>query len=213
MEEFEKLAFAKKILEKDFIGFDELKKILGHINFDLINIPNLTLDENQIIKAKKENKILLLVHPFLVNNIKLSIKYFRDKFGVGLNNTEYPTFYNQDWYLKESFFLEEFCKSQWVLIDKNLKSTSRGIVPKSENQQILGRAFHYTYTFFIYFLLNNGEILWENDYIWCNDYDHNGDMIYVGRYSDPNSYNNKGFSIHRHLTVSSIYGCVNFNSI
>ncbi len=213
MEEFEKLAFAKKILEKDFIGFDELKKISGHINFDLINIPNLSLDENQIIKAKKENKILLLVYPFLVNNTKLSIKYFRDKFGVGLGNTEYPTFYNQDWYLKESFFLEEFCKSQWVLIDKNLKSTSRGIVPKSENQPILGRAFHYTYTFFIYFLLNNGEILWENDYIWCNDYDHNGDMIYVGRYCDPNSYNNKGYSIHRHLTVSSIYGCVNFNSI
>ena len=62
-----------------------------------------------------------------------------------------------------------------------------------------------TYIFITYYK-TTGIILWQNDYIWCNDFDSNEDQIYVGRYYDPLGISKDGFSIHRHLTIKENYG-------
>ena len=68
-------------------------------------------------------------------------------------------------------------------------------------------SFHRISSFphIISYYLVNKEILWPNDYIWCNTYDSSGDQIYVGRYFDPLSLSKPGYSIHRHLSIKKNY--------
>lgn len=56
--------------------------------------------------------------------------------------------------------------------------------------------------------MNDGEKLWDNDYIWCSDTYNNGDQIYVGRYTDLSGLNADGFEIHRHLKIKNNYGVI-----
>ena len=61
---------------------------------------------------------------------------------------------------------------------------------------------------FAYFYTNR-KILWPYDFIWCSDFDHNGDRIYVGKYHDIDGVNKDGFSIHRHLALRICYASIN----
>ena len=63
-------------------------------------------------------------------------------------------------------------------------------------------------TFFAYFLLNDGKILWKDDFVWCQDKDSNNDQIYTGRYLDANGKNKNGFNIHRHLKIRKLFGVI-----
>ena len=64
-----------------------------------------------------------------------------------------------------------------------------------------------TYTFFVFYLCRH-EKIWNHDFIWCSDRDHNGDRIYVGKYHDIDGVNKNGFSIHRHLALRPCYGAI-----
>jgi hypothetical protein len=133
-------------------------------------------------------------------------RHFRDFFGFDPEIKE-PCFYNQDWYVNENFYLKSSLKFEWLFVEKKISENSRGVEPSTLNQSEfrLHSALTFTYIFFIYYLTNN-NILWENDYVWCSDYDTNQDQIYVGRYIDPNKINKNGFSIHRHLKIKNNYG-------
>tara|TARA_R110001592_G_scaffold14672_3_gene65386 strand:- start:4250 stop:4678 length:429 start_codon:yes stop_codon:yes gene_type:complete len=110
-------------------------------------------------------------------------------------------FYPQDWYDKEPFMNKSF-KSGEYTVPNHILNISRG---KSPYKQKLYPASLITYIFITYYK-TTGIILWQNDYIWCNDFDSNEDQIYVGRYYDPLGISKDGFSIHRHLTIKENYG-------
>jgi hypothetical protein len=63
------------------------------------------------------------------------------------------------------------------------------------------------FAFFVNWFYNS-ECVWEHDFVWCKDVDHNNDRIYVGKYRDTNGLNKNGFSIHRHLAIKSWYGSI-----
>ena len=142
-----------------------------------------------------------------------SITYFcnSDNGKVTLNslkNENPDLFYPQDWYDKEPFMNKSFESGEYT-ISKKILETSRGKSPSVHNlhEQKLYPASLIAYIFIIHYKAT-GTILWPNDYIWCNDFDSNGDQIYVGRYYDPLGLSNTGFSIHRHLTIKENYGWV-----
>ena len=64
------------------------------------------------------------------------------------------------------------------------------------------------FTFFAYYYSYN-QMLWYHDFVWCEDVDHNGDRVYVGKYHDVDGINKNGFSIHRHLALRPCYASVN----
>ncbi len=205
---------AKEILGKDFIGPEELALIytkLGIINplSIYLNFPEIPYSIS-LLNEKKGDYILLLTVPLDAQNEALTLNYLRSFLGWDSIVKE-PSFYNQDWYLKEAFANECTIELKWSLIKKEIENKTRA---KSGQECIT--EFHYTlpsallcsYVFFAYYFHTDGDILWKHDFIWCSDKDHNGDQIYVGKYIDIDGVNKNGFSIHRHLALRSCYGAV-----
>lgn len=214
MERVTTIEEAYNILHESMIGLREFKinKSLQSF-FNFTNVPLETVQyipfSKEELCQKKETHILILVIPEHTSKEKLNFKHFRDFFGINPAIQE-PCFYNQDWYINESFYNESTLKLEWLLVEKKISENSRGIDPDILDKGIfqLHSALTFTYVFFIYYLTKN-KILWENDYVWCSDYDSNSDQIYVGRYIDPNKINKNGFSIHRHLKIKNNYGISN----
>jgi hypothetical protein len=198
---------------KNFIGPDELKIIAGQINiaadFNLSTLPPINFSEERL-KEIAASHILILGVPRNAAGKKLTLNSLRDFFGLDPAIKE-PCFYNQDWYLNESFAVDETLKQKWYAIARQVKASSRAKRP-DEIAAFLGpgesfpSAILMAYTFFANYFLNGKEILWPHDFIWCSDQDKNGDIIYVGRYEDPNCLNKNGFNIHRHLSIRPCYG-------
>ena len=216
MERVTTLEEAYNILHENIIGLREIKnsnKLHSFFNFSNISqelVQSIPFSKDELFK-KKETHILILVIPEHTNKEKLNFKHFRDFFGFDPAIQE-PCFYNQDWYINESFYKESILKLEWLLVEKKISDNSRGVDPDilEKGGFRLHSALTFTYVFFIYYLIKN-KILWENDYVWCSDYDSNSDQIYVGRYIDPNKINKNGFSIHRHLKIKNNYGISNIN--
>ena len=201
---------AKLIFGNNYIGIDELKPFfkaigLGDVDFQDISI---TYSDADLLEAAREGYILI----FGVGKIEgqyFTLRYLRDKFGVNPEIYE-PCFYNQDWYLAESF-IDEPLSLGWYLIKKDVLADTRAEQPGD----ILSKGVRFpsailcAYTFFAYFFARN-EYLWWHDFVWCSDVDHNGDRIYVGKYHDIDGVNKNGFSIHRHLALRPCYGSVNY---
>lgn len=182
-------------MNKNFIGIKELEKIKDRFRIKTpAQIPKVSY-QPKLLEKLKNSHILILGLP-------VSINQMRDIFGTDPQKSE-PCFYNQDWYLKEDF-ANKTLDFGWYLISKEIKKETRGKEPKKINES-LPLAVLATYTFFVYYLLTK-EKLWDKDFIWCKDTDHNGDQIYVGRYTDPENINKNGFNIHRHLKIRSFYG-------
>lgn len=120
-----------------------------------------------------------------------------------------PCLYNQDWYLSESF-IQRRMDNKWFLLKKNVFENTRGVMPIDIIKQNIKfpTAIQCVYTFFAYFFVY-GEMLWYHDFLWCEDVDHNGDRIYVGKYHDIDGINKNGFSIHRHLSLRPCYASIN----
>lgn len=205
----------KKIMGKNFVGPEELKKISCYFKTaNLIKndkkIPKIPFNLGFLKKVSKEY-ILILGAPQSAEGNKITLNHLRSIFGLDPNKLE-PCFYNQDWYVKEKFADDTTLKFKWYLIKKSIDKDTRGKSPENilktlKNDEIFPSAILTTFTFFAYYLLNN-EILWKHDFLWCSDKDKNGDRIYTGRYIDPNKINKNGFNIHRRLSIRPCYGLV-----
>ncbi|MFA6304893.1 MAG: hypothetical protein WCV73_00195 [Patescibacteria group bacterium] len=203
---------AKKIMGANFIGPEELNKIkkpMGLKNPLMAKIPAIPFT-SQLLNKIKRDYLLILGMPKNSANKPLTINELRKTFGYDPKNFQ-PCFYNQDWYLKEKFASYVTLANQWYLIKKTISPNTLGKQPKDllktlNNNISLPSAILTAYAFFAFYFLNNGKKLWVNNFIWCNDTDHNGDQIYVGRYCDPKKINKNGFNIHRYLTINKIYG-------
>lgn len=198
----------KKLFGNNFIGIDELKPFflkMG-LSLDKVSLPNIDYSMDELRQYSKE--YLLILGLSEVEGTKLSINAFRTQFGANPDISE-PCFYNQDWYLQENF-TNKTLDARWYLLKKEVLETSRSVQPSELLKQdlIFPSAVLCTYTFFAY-LFAYGELLWRYDFIWCDDMDHNGDRIYVGKYLDVDGVNKNGFSIHRHLALRSCYGSIN----
>lgn len=204
------LAKIKKIMGKNFIGPEELKKISSKFRFKFKNpIPKIPFNLDYLKKISKDY-ILILGIPKDKKGQKLTINRMREIFGTDPAKSE-PCFYNQDWYLKEKFAKDTTLDFNWYLIKKRVDEKSRGKNPELlfkalKSKENFPSAILTAFTFFAYYLLNKGEILWKNDFIWCSDKDSNGDRIYTGRYLDPKKINKNGFNIHRYLSIRPCYG-------
>lgn len=193
---------ASKIMGKNFIGPKELKEIGPAFGISLpTKIPGIPFDAVFLDKIKKDY-ILVLALPVTINQL-------RKKFGFDPKKSQ-PCFYNQDWYLKEKFASKKYLKSGWYIIRKKIDPKTKGKAPdflkkQLEEKHVFPKAVLVSYIFFTYYLARK-EVLWKNNFIWCDDKDSNGDQIYVGRYLDPKKLNKNGFSVHRHLAIRKCYG-------
>ena len=197
---------AELIFGENFIGVKQLRSCSLLIGIKVPDfIPDLPYSIDDL-KLKSEDYILMLGSTQMTNGKHLSIKSLRNHFGLDPDKSE-PCFYNQDWYLNEPF-IHKTLENKWYLIRKNIFTESRSINPDSLLKQYkFPSAILCTVTFFLYWFIV-GKRLWEFDFIWCEDLDHNGDRIYVGKYRDIDGINKNGFSIHRHLKLRDFYGCV-----
>ncbi|MBR5420277.1 MAG: hypothetical protein IK115_03915 [Lachnospiraceae bacterium] len=196
---------AREIMGENFIGPEELKAIAAlpfGIPEELADIP-YSADE---LKAKKEDYILLLSVREFSDGRAVTIRNLREIFGKDPDAGE-PCFYNQDWYDQEDF-IDKAAEDGWFLIRKKVYEDSRAQQPDILREKYrFPSAVSCVYAFFTaWFAL--GIRLWETDFVWCSDTDHNGDRIYVGKYRDVDAMNKNGFSIHRHLALRSCYACI-----
>lgn len=197
--------FYKKIMGANFIGSEELLKINAGFGFFLPKkvIPAIPISLEKAKSLKKDCILILGVPGVTINKM-------RKVFGFDPKRSE-PCFYNQDWYSNEKFAKETTLDFRWYLIKKTIDDKTRGRNPKSfekntAKQKKFPSAVLVVFTFFAYYFLNKKEILWKNDFIWCDDKDFSGDQVYVGRYKDPKGINKNGFNIHRHLSIKKNYG-------
>lgn len=131
----------------------------------------------------------------------------RERFGMDPSVQE-PCLYNQDWYVKEEFASAP-TDGKWHLLRKSVLEDARAKRPEEIEAALANESFPSAalcaFAFFAYWFHTGGQRLWNHDFVWCNDRDHNNDRIYVGRYEDPTGVNKNGFNIHRHLALRSAY--------
>lgn len=205
------LSIARSLFGKDFIGAQELSGISSRLFGEWIQpFPEPEVPEVFLERARRSAGAYLLIlgPPPRVGG--LCLLDLRTRFGLD-PAVSAPCFYNQDWYLHESFARVTTLKYEWNMIAKAIALDSRGedpiawVAQKSEGLA-LPSALLCAYAFFANFLHSGGGGLWKSEYVWCSDVDHQGDQIYVGRYTDPAGVNKDGFSIHRHLRIRDYYG-------
>lgn len=202
MNDFTTIKKAKEIMGQNFIGPEELNILLGKMGIAQVeeNIPEVKYSEEQLKKVCLEYILVLGTDKFNIIN-------FRDFFGVDPDISE-PCLYNQNWYLSEEFVYRKL-QNYWYLIKKDVFEDTRAVIP----QEIMQKGVKFpsailcVYTFFAYYLAYE-KMLWFHDFIWCEDVDHNGDRIYVGKYHDVDGVNKNGFSIHRHLALKPCYSSI-----
>lgn len=196
---------AKRIIGANFIGVDELRNLLKLS----LKLPKKEVEVPYTIEQLvnlKDDYILIYGASTTMTEDTVNLLFLRSIFGYDPEASE-PCFYNQDWYMKESF-MKRSLDDKWYLIKKNIYSDSRSKSPiELEKQYSFPSAILCAYVFFAMWLLKD-EQLWLHDFIWCSDLDKNSDRIYVGRYIDFEGLNKNGFSIHRHLSIRNCYGSI-----
>ncbi|GHS85280.1 hypothetical protein FACS1894201_04800 [Bacteroidia bacterium] len=198
---------AKSLFGKNFIGQQELQAIAE--NFPVAvpqDIPAIQYTPKELATYATDY-ILVLGTAKTTSGERLNLLSLRKQYGINPDISE-PCFYNQDWYLQEDF-METTLANQWYLLRKEIIPETRAILP----DELLKTCIHFppailcAYAFFAYWF-HAKEVLWQHDFVWCSDTDHNGDRIYVGKYHDIDGVNKNGFSIHRHLALRMCYGTV-----
>ena len=187
------------------IGPEELKNIQA-LNLRIPEkIPEIPFTEEEL-KAKENDYILVFGTSVFNDGAPVTIRNLKKRFGKDPAISE-PCFYNQDWYLNESF-LDTKLENRWYLLKKDVFESSRAELPDKLSKEIsFPSAVLCAYTFFAYYLYYK-QPLWYHDFVWCCDLDHNGDRIYVGKYHDIDGVNKNGFSVHRHLALRPCYAAV-----
>ncbi|MFA6279122.1 MAG: hypothetical protein WCS97_01350 [Candidatus Paceibacterota bacterium] len=181
------------------IGPDELAAM--PYDFGVLSAPVIPWSEEELAQHSK-------THVLIFTPCVATINSLREKFGIDPNVSE-PCFYNQDWYLKEDFANTPL-DGKWHLIRKQVLEDARAKQPEEieaalAHEESFSTAVTCAFAFFSYWFHTNGEKLWEHDFVWCSDRDHNGDRVYIGRYEDPDGVNKNGFNIHRHLALRHSY--------
>ncbi len=199
---------AKRLFGNNFVGLEELRPLFEkmRLSYVSVQVPIIQYSYDELLKYSKDY-VLILGIPEL-NNTPLSIHTFRNVFGVNPDLLE-PCFYNQDWYLNEDFIYKTL-DLRWYLLKRDVLEDSRAVQPDEllKNNVIFPNAILCVYTFWAYYYARHVK-LWYYDFVWCNDTDHNGDRIYVGKYHDIDGMNKDGFSIHRHLALRNCYSSIN----
>lgn len=198
------------IFKDNFIGLDELFLLFERFHPEgktQFPIPEIPWDKDEL-EILADNYILILGVPSW-GGVDINIRNLRNVFGIDPKVSE-PCFYNQDWYINENF-IDETLNLRWYLIRKNVIDDSRSVDPNilTEHDITFPSAILCCYTFFALWFAR-GIKLWEYDFIWCSDKDHNKDRIYVGKYTDIDGVNKNGFSIHRHLALRPCYSAIDF---
>ena len=182
------------------IGPEELKQLPFMAGMAL-EAPEVPFSEG-VLSAHKNSHILI----YTPKVPTLTLLKMRDIFGTG--PAKEPCMYDQDWYLKEEFASKTSLDGKWHLIQKDVREDMRAKPPEDIEALLKHEQFPTAitcaFTFFAWCLLR-GETLWNHDFLWCSDRDHQGDRIYVGRYEDQSGINKKGFNIHRHLSLRPAY--------
>lgn len=200
------LAVAKKLFGENFIGIDELTKIASQLGVLLPESAPVIPYTKSELEEHAADCILILGVDKMEDSKPLTLTSLRERFGLDPAIYE-PCFYNQDWYIKESF-MQTRLENKWYLIKKNVFEESRAVTPTLLiNKYNFPPAVLCAFTFFTYWF-HSHKVLWKYDFIWCSDIDHNEDRIYVGKYVDIDGINKNGFSIHRHLALSSTYSAI-----
>ena len=196
---------ARKLFGKNFIGIEEIRSIVG-LEFDFTNeIPMIFFSSDEL-ESKKNEYLLILGRSRFSDGKAVTIRNMIDIFGKDPQINE-PCFYNQDWYSNEKF-IDKCLDDKWFLIRKKVYEDSRAVQPNVLAEiHNFPSAIQCTYAFFVTWLVT-GAKLWDHDFVWCSDSDHNGDRIYVGKYHDVDGINKNGFNIHRHLEIRDFYGCI-----
>lgn len=212
MESVANLESVRLLFGENFLGPNEVCRLIEKFEFDysFSEVPQLQYSWDVLEQCAKEGYILVMGVPEIYPQNKIiTIRTLREKFGYDPDVAE-PCFYNQDWYLAESF-IDEPLDLGWYLIKKDVLEETRAEMPAD----ILSKGIRFpsailcAYTFFVYYFAKN-KYLWWHDFVWCCDTDHNGDRIYVGKYHDIDDVNKNGFSIHRHLALRPCYGSVDY---
>ncbi len=204
MSDYTEYELAKSIMGNHFIGPIELES-MDMLRFVVSDIPPIEYSQKEL-EEKSGDYYLILGISSLADGRKITIRTMINIFGKDPSACE-PCFYNQDWYEKE-LFLDTPMKDEWFFVKKKIFEDSRAKNPEDLIPiYSFPNAISCVYSFFVVWLIKNDK-LWEHDYVWCSDKDHNGDRIYVGKYSDIDGMNKNGFSIHRHLSIKSYYGSI-----
>ena len=208
MSEYISLEDAKSIMGKNFIGPDELRN-LRDLRLMIPDIlPGIPFSREELSEKSSDYLLILGVDRF-VDNSPVTIRNMVCIFGKDPDANE-PCFYNQDWYEKEQF-IDEKIECGWFLIRKEVYEDSRAVQPvELLKKSCFPSAIMCCYSFFVTWMIT-GFVLWKYDFVWCRDTDHNGDRIYVGKYTDVDGVNKNGFSIHRHLSLRPCYGSIDYN--
>lgn len=200
---------AGEILGENLLGAEELLPLLNELGFSgsLEEAP-IPFDEETLKKAASQDCILIWC-PVSLAGRQVTLRFLREHFGTDPSISE-PCFYNQDWYLSESF-LDRPLDGEWHLVRKAVLEHSRAVQPGDllKGGCAFPPAILCAWTFFAWYFAR-GEYLWWHDFVWCEDQDHNGDRIYVGKYHDIDGVNKNGFSVHRHLALRSCYAAISF---
>ncbi len=205
MSENVSIADVKAIMGDNFIGVDELHKINENRLKIPSKIPEIEFCIDELIK-KKDDYLMILGLDEFENGSPVTIRNMIKVFGKNPDIKE-PCFYDQDWYEKEHF-IDKQMDNQWFLVKKDVYETSRAVQPDALIKKYkFPSSIKCCYSFF-YTWLCKDIVLWNHDFVWCCDTEHNGDRIYVGKYHDVDCVNKNGFSIHRHLTLRECYGCI-----
>lgn len=199
------VVLAKEIMGNNFIGSEELSKI----KYMKLSIPNVVPEipfSKELLEGKKDDYLLILGVGRFADGLPVTIRSLQKIFGKDPDEAE-PCFYNQDWYENEGF-IDMPLIDGWYLIRKTVYEDSRAMQPHELMKTYsFPSAVRCVYAFFTSWYTLNVR-LWEHDFVWCSDTDHNGDRIYVGKYHDVDGINKNGFSIHRHLALRQCYGCI-----
>lgn len=205
MRENDNYALAKRVMGDNLVGIDEIKAAKP-LKFSIPDtIPEVPFSIEELEQKKAEYLLIFGVSRF-DNGNAVTIRNIQKIFGKDPDIME-PCFYNQDWYDNEEF-IDIPMSEGWFLIRKKVYEDSRAIQPAElMHRYRFPSAIACTYAFFTAWL-TRGVKLWYHDFVWCNDTDHNGDRIYVGKYHDVDGMNKNGFSIHRHLALRPCYACI-----
>ena len=121
----------KKLFGRNFIGREELQPLIYRLKLtgDVVEQPiDKKFNDSQLQKAASEGYILIW-YPQNIGGIDITLRYLRNEFGIDPEQSE-PCFYNQDWYLQESFIDETF-NANWYLIKKDVFRSLRALLPRS----------------------------------------------------------------------------------
>jgi len=205
MERVANLNILKDYFRENYLGPDALNSIREDIGLSEVDIEKVLLPDKRILNTDSSKYILIYGNDISYNEENYNLNYQRHFFGINPEINE-PCFYNQDWYLREHFS-KITLKREWYLLKKEIYPELSGKIPSSIESLLLPKAILCSYTFFAYFFLNKQK-LWDNVFVWCDDYDDNNDQIYVGRYTDPNGISKNGFNIHRHLRLTNKFSFI-----